>query len=156
MGIINRFKKMAKKVSEADTGIRLKHIVGVGNMPEGTLLNVIVSTEDHKLYISRGKKEKSILEVSLDDIEFVENLKAEEITKKDKSVVGRAAMGTLIAGPLGAMVGGLSGTGKKEKKRDHYVLTIGYEGDKHMSFLNESSILTSDGVVRKLRPFEKQ
>lgn len=156
MGIINKFKSVVKKAKEADVGIRLKHIVGVGSMPEGALLNVIVSTTDNKLYVSRGSKEESVLEVSLDDIEFAENIKAEKITHKDKSVVGRAAIGTLIAGPLGAMIGGISGTGTKKKKKDHYVLTIGYEGDKHISFLNESGILTSDGIVRKLRPYEKQ
>lgn len=37
---------------------------------------------------------------------------------KDKSVVGRAVVGTLIAGPLGTLLGALSGVGPKTKKMD--------------------------------------
>lgn len=39
----------------------------------------------------------------------------EELTKVDKSVIGRAVVGALILGPLGAIVGGISGIGSKEK-----------------------------------------
>lgn len=38
--------------------------------------------------------------------------------KKDKSVVGRAAAGGLLLGPLGAVLGGMSGIGSKSKKFD--------------------------------------
>jgi len=37
---------------------------------------------------------------------------------KDKSVVGRAAAGGLLLGPLGAVLGGMSGIGSKSKKFD--------------------------------------
>lgn len=39
----------------------------------------------------------------------------EELVKTDKSVIGRAVVGGLILGPLGAIVGGMSGIGSKEK-----------------------------------------
>lgn len=39
----------------------------------------------------------------------------EELVKTDKSVIGRAVAGGLILGPLGAIVGGMSGIGSKEK-----------------------------------------
>jgi len=37
------------------------------------------------------------------------------VKEEDKSVVGRAVVGGLLFGPLGAVVGGMSGVGKKEK-----------------------------------------
>jgi len=44
-----------------------------------------------------------------------------------KSVVGRAVVGSLILGPLGAIVGGMSGIGSKgEKVKDIYLLEINF------------------------------
>lgn len=37
-----------------------------------------------------------------------------EADAQNKSVVGRAAIGYVIAGPLGGVIGGLSGSGKKD------------------------------------------
>ena len=48
---------------------------------------------------------------------FSKNIDKKRIEEKGKSVVGRALVGTLIAGPLGTIVGGMSGLGTKKKKR---------------------------------------
>ena len=46
-----------------------------------------------------------------------------ELIKVEKSVVGRAVAGGLILGPLGAVIGGLSGVGSKEtEKKTSYLL----------------------------------
>lgn len=50
----------------------------------------------------------------------------EELTKTDKSVIGRAVIGGLILGPLGAIVGGMSGIGNKEKLKNKHYLVINY------------------------------
>lgn len=50
----------------------------------------------------------------------------EEIIEKSKSVVGRAAVGGLFLGPLGAIVGGMSGTGKKTKTKSETYFVINY------------------------------
>ena len=55
----------------------------------------------------------------------------------NKSVVGRAAIGMVIAGPPGGVVGGISGTGKKDawymeiadKDGTEIVLRLRNEGD---------------------------
>lgn len=47
----------------------------------------------------------------------------DEIIEKSKSVVGRAAIGSLF-GPLGAIIGGISGTGNKKIKKKSYYYTI--------------------------------
>jgi len=50
----------------------------------------------------------------------------EEIIRTNKSVIGRAVVGGLILGPLGAIVGGMSGIGSKEKFINKTFLIINY------------------------------
>jgi hypothetical protein len=49
-----------------------------------------------------------------------------EIVSANKSVIGRAIAGGLILGPLGAIIGGMSGVGLKEKFIDKHYLIINY------------------------------
>lgn len=49
----------------------------------------------------------------------------EEILEKSKSVIGRAAVGSLF-GPLGAIIGGISGTGTKKINQKKYYYTISF------------------------------
>lgn len=69
-------------------------------------------------------KMKDVMSVEYSDITNAEILT--ETEEKDKSVIGRAIVGGLILGPVGAVVGGMSGTGKKEKKHYYLRLTISY------------------------------
>ena len=48
-------------------------------------------------------------------VRFIEAI---NIKTESKSVLGRAVFGAILLGPLGAVVGGLSGTQKKEKPVD--------------------------------------
>lgn len=48
----------------------------------------------------------------------------EEILEKSKSVVGRAAAGSILFGPLGAIIGGMSGIGNTTQKKTNYFYTI--------------------------------
>jgi DNA-directed RNA polymerase subunit RPC12/RpoP len=50
----------------------------------------------------------------------------EELAQIDKSVIGRAVVGGLILGPLGAIVGGMSGIGNKEKFINKHYFIINY------------------------------
>ncbi|WP_201723593.1 zinc ribbon domain-containing protein [Spirosoma sp. 209] len=49
-----------------------------------------------------------------------------ELVNMDKSVIGRAVVGGLILGPLGAVVGGMSGIGSKQKVQDKSYLVLNY------------------------------
>lgn len=51
------------------------------------------------------------------------------IIEKDKSSIGRALAGGALFGPAGAVVGAVSGSGKKEKKINKFMLIISYIGN---------------------------
>lgn len=65
----------------------------------------------------------------------------EIIDKKKKSVIGRALLGTFIAGPVGTLVGGMSGIGHKEKRLNDVdnILVISY-GDEDNAQLATFSV----------------
>ena len=48
-------------------------------------------------------------------------LKNSDVIKQSKSVLGRAAAGTLLLGPLGGIIGGMSGLGEKSLNSDYYL-----------------------------------
>lgn len=49
------------------------------------------------------------------------------IVEKDKSSIGRAIIGGALFGATGAVVGAVSGTGKKEKQINNFVFIISYK-----------------------------
>ena len=50
----------------------------------------------------------------------------DEIVEKNKSVIGRAVVGGVLFGGVGAIVGAASGTGKKEKKVRRFLFVVSY------------------------------
>lgn len=58
------------------------------------------------------------------------------IEQKKKSVVGRGIAGSILLGPAGMVLGGMSGVGTKEEKKKRTIITISYFGD------NEQDIKT--------------
>jgi hypothetical protein len=65
------------------------------------------------------------------DIHFSQIIDIKESTESEliqvnKSVIGGAVVGSLIFGPFGAIIGGMSGMGSKNKKKDSHLLIISY------------------------------
>ncbi len=73
---------------------------------------------------SVGLLYKDIVEIGLEDKEQI-------YKNKERSVVGRALVGSLIAGPVGAIVGGMTGLNPKVEKVDmpDILITIRYKDD---------------------------
>lgn len=121
MGLFSKEKKI---------GVVIKHVDG---------LNVFETNEDLQVYIlpktneitfkSVTNKKKPVIHLSLDKLKYADKATDKEIQEKDKSVMGRAAVGTLLLGPLGTVLGGMSGIGSKKKIKDRIIVTIGYESE---------------------------
>ena len=56
-----------------------------------------------------------------------------EILEKSKSVIGRSVAGGLLFGPLGALIGGMSGVGTEKTKKNHYYYTISFTSSDNSS-----------------------
>jgi len=68
----------------------------------------------------------SILEIHNSQIISLKHITEEELIREGKSVIGRAVIGHLLLGPLGAIIGGMSGIGPKEKLAYKNYLVINF------------------------------
>lgn len=83
-----------------------------------------VALYDDHLEVTSLQKKKLILNYNqVTDIFYgIES----ELIEKSKSLIGRAAVGGLLFGGVGAVVGAVSGTGAKTKKEYHTYLIISF------------------------------
>lgn len=107
----------------AKTGNKIEMTVidGIPNIPNGMLVEV--SHEQDGILITEAipfsEKTASIKYSQITDFGDFTEKQVTEITK-NKSVVGRAVGGGLLLGPLGAIIGGMSGIGDKTKTKVEY------------------------------------
>ena len=67
-----------------------------------------------------------ILDIHNSQIISIKQTTKAELVNLDKSVIGRAVVGNLILGPLGAIIGGMSGIGSKQQVQDKSYLVLNY------------------------------
>lgn len=93
----------------------------IGNLDSGKI-NVMLNTHGVRLSTSFTHN------VEIHNAQIISlNMKTRgELVSADKSVLGRAVVGGLVFGGVGAIVGGLSGINKSEKVKDKTYLIINY------------------------------
>lgn len=69
---------------------------------------------------------KAVAYLSYSQVTAAEKVDERQIVELDKSVLGRAVVGGVFLGPLGAVVGGMSGVGKKQKSVYKEFFVINY------------------------------
>lgn len=107
----------------------------------------------HRNLVFFDSKNRDVMSIEYADITAVEIIT--ETIKKDKSVIGRAVVGGLLLGPIGAVVGGISGMGKKEIY--HYYLLITYGADDNTVLLKsyDKSPKTCEKVINLIQKNRK-
>jgi nucleoside permease NupC len=95
----------------------------VAFMKAGTMAEVALY-EKHMTLKAAFKKE--VVSLKYDQITDVFYGLKTELKEKNKSVIGRAIVGGALLGPLGAIIGGTSGVGKKSKRDTKTYFIISY------------------------------
>ena len=85
---------------------------------------VKISLLSDKVEIRQIVNGKGVAFLSYDQVTAAEKVNEKQIAEVDKSVIGRAVVGGVLLGPLGAVVGGVSGVGRKQKAtyKDFFVI----------------------------------
>lgn len=96
-----------------------------GAITKDTAINATLK-EDCIFIVSRLNKKMSV-SLKYEKITNCEYVTEQDIQEKSKSVLGRAAIGGLLLGPVGAVVGGMTGlNGQKQKSKIRSFIIINY------------------------------
>jgi hypothetical protein len=107
----------AKKLGAREYSVAV-HMHGLPSVPQHNLTNLFFT--DEKIIIEANGNS---FELSYSQITAAESVRKSDLLKKDKSVIGRAIVGTILPfGLVGTLVGAISGVGQKKIKGDFLVL----------------------------------
>lgn len=98
-----------------------------------------------------GKQETTLNYSQITDVFY--GLKT-EVVNVNKSVIGRAVTGGLLFGGVGAVVGAVSGTGKKAKKESNFYFIISYTssaGEEKFLQFEDTRLYKGAKVAAKLK-----
>ena len=112
--------------SKKDKNCTVKSIKKFATIGEDTLVKIIAKDRDKILSFEMPFSEAKPITLNYNQITNIDYISETEIINKQKSVCGRAVIGGLALGPLGAIVGGMSGMSTKNKKDIHFYLVINY------------------------------
>ncbi|MBE7645961.1 zinc ribbon domain-containing protein [Tenacibaculum finnmarkense] len=100
------------------------------NQSENTIMEiptgkVQIILHTHGIEISQGLI--NFIPIHHSQIISIKNTSKEEISKSNKNIIGRAVVGGLILGPVGAVIGGMTGMGKEKIINKHYLVVNYWE-----------------------------
>lgn len=148
------FKRKNKSGNKA---INLSFVDGVESYSKGTAIELSLDDKEECLVMkARVFKDKPIVKLNYEQIVAAEVITEREIIESGKSTVGRALVGGVLLGSLGAIVGGMSGIGNKTKSSKHYFLVVNYKSSnseeaKALSFEIVGASLHWDSFVKELK-----
>lgn len=126
IGFMHRRKiaSKAKKLGSMEYGLAL-HMYGLPMVSQYALVELFFT--DEKVIIEANK---NTFELAYSQITAAESVRKSDLLQKDKSVIGRAIVGTILPfGLAGTIVGAISGVGKKKIKGDFLILNYLSSGE---------------------------
>ena len=113
---------------EKNRSINAIAVDGLECYDNDTILQLEIDNDNNYLVISsKMKSEYPNIKISFKQIKGVKAFTKQEIIQESKSVVGRAAVGGVLLGPLGAIIGGMSGIGDKTSSQSNQYIVINYK-----------------------------
>ncbi|MBD5549519.1 MAG: hypothetical protein HDQ97_19425 [Lachnospiraceae bacterium] len=103
-----------------------KLIDGIDGWGKGILIIKAELWDDGIMFHQSAIGDSPHITLLYDQITSTSVYTEEEIIEKSKSVLGRAAAGAVFFGPLGAIIGGMSGTGSTSTSKTNFYYTINY------------------------------
>lgn len=143
------------KDKSGNLSCNFSHIDGLQGYSSGIAVNL--TQEETMVSIAKRLSKEQPIYLPYTQISAVDVVSENDVTEKNKSVVGRAAVGGILLGPLGAIVGGMSGVGAKKKNEKKYYFVINYrsssapEETKVISFEIVGASLHWDKFTKALR-----
>lgn len=98
--------------------IKFRHIQGMPNLMDGEIVQI--SSDENSIKIDNKYS------IPKDKVKYKTTTNSRVLTSTQKSVIQRSLIGVVVAGPLGAIVGGLSGVGSKQTTELVHFLTINF------------------------------
>ena len=123
----------------------------LGVYKKGTMVDMALY-DDHLIIMSPALKQE--IKLNYNQITDVFYGLETEIIEKNKSVIGRAVAGGLLFGGVGAIVGGISGTGTKDKKERHFYFIISYTsstGEEKFIQFEDTRLYKGSKIAAKLK-----
>lgn len=116
--------KLPRPASEFEVCVETIYKDGLGALAPNCYCMLGISQD--KLYMKTIANQPPTAMLNLSQITNIDMFSENEIIEKSRSVVGRGLVGGMVFGPVGAIVGGLSGTKNKKHKRLHQYIVLNY------------------------------
>ena len=114
---------------------------GIPTFVAGDSIRVTFFDQEKKIeFKSRVFKNKEPIYVRYSQLICWNTLTEKEIIEKQKSVLGRAAIGGLFLGSLGSIIGGVSGVGTKQETNDRSYVVINYKSSQDTNEIKALSL----------------
>jgi len=113
--------------------ISFKHIEGINRLAKGIDVKISFNKETIKI---------DDITIPISKIDRLETISSKQLVDKNGNVVGGAILGGLLAGGVGAIVGGLSGVGNGKVTQLVHYLTIFFKD-------NSSAVFSFNGYSNK-------
>jgi len=116
-----------KKNKEGHKAVNLTYIDGIESYSKGTAVALSLNDENKSMEMKARVYKNPPVFLQFEQITGVGVISEKDIIEKSKSTVGRAVVGGVVLGPLGAIIGGMSGIGNKNKNETHYYMVVNYK-----------------------------
>lgn len=126
----------SKKENQKLKPIDLIYIDGVKGYNKGTSISLSLEEELNCVVVQTVKNNLPKVNLDLEKIVAVDIIHERDVIEANKSTVGRAMVGGIVLGPLGAIIGGISGVGTKKNTKLRDFLVINYKSQNEIKALS--------------------